>query len=1169
MQTLLLLLLACAVCTHAATATQYNAAFSPSAFAGCTASQAQSVALVCGGVSLGRVLVRGVVAYSCLQAPNGVGTLEPCLSGGADGGTVYQLGIDAVMDASASTSCTVVLPWSSIPLLAPGAASAVLCNTLTKCASTDPTCAAIFTQTVTVTVSVPTWARSLVPTYTFPYDYVRLSRRKIAMAVAAAGYPSTVPATDALRIDQARAFLGNDDADDQIQAQCLNNTLFPQGIRTRGGYSQPRVTDASQRTFPCTQDYNQCKCQGDGNGCSQSVGSGVVTNGQGCAIYYCGAGSNGKTYTYLASTSTCWKASNVDAPVTGYALGEYSSRINVPDTSVSCCNNCKQGPCGGTCNRADDQVRYIYPKKTPSELMGQYINSSGDSTNIASIAMSNTISTNPAINQKLLLNTTKMPSGGFSGISSQRNGNTADTNDYRYYLQLVDNSDVLPSSRRGGTYQTLDMGSRVTSLVCAQCGSDTAFWSGVCSRKWPAKNQPCNHPDSSFCTRCGSNVQEPGVTAFKSYVLGISPTGTLYQTNAQGTTQVRIYVDVQISIATTFPDQLSATRVVASANMREGVYIDAPTGSKTVLMVVAGASNPPDPYAKTTLAGTTTNTSVGMIVVHEPAADVAFARFSAFNTTNPWSKLRNPLISGQPLGCAECLPDQLTALANSSGAAAWTLWYAVTSDINDNFLPPGMSNTNIYACNDIGYSDRIFQEDDCDQPQIDTSFISITSPLLSRIENFGPVQGCANGECPCGGVNNPRSFGGRAQSYGCIVREGKSDMCRPNMPSAALVHNFQDFRTALAISGNGVVSTSQRAAVNQMLPLDWNASRPNYWLGKDLSAQKSLALYYQVGPKARAASAYEVTGTANLLVSSAVVVAIPPPPLPYLAVTYYCGCVDPNNANPVQTLSGSLVISFTTSSSAYINTGFEYTLSLTYSDGSATCRFGSSATARVVAKQNFINSPTVAFTCTTTSAFKRTSSLQLGIAPYSTQPGYSPSQTPTVQYLQPCSCTSKLPYNPSGPCFLKSIMVSGTADFSFALTCPEKCPLTGCEIQNPTATPPVIVVTEPNGTTTVTQPPIPGNDNVPVPRPAPQPGTSVPQNSTPNVPGAPGANATNATKPTPVPQADDGSSTTLYIMIGVGVGGAVLLAIALILIVVCCCKSKEEEEEEARKEKIE
>jgi hypothetical protein len=153
-----------------------------------TAALVQQLDVDCDGVrQSGKAIVLGVARLTCATGlVDGVcsNTVSPLNA------YAYIVGVQMQFSAKSTVTCNTTVPWYLVPNGNVNCFSAERCYTQ----SGDPSsaCKEIFLKGISVTLSSPTYMRTINPTgVEFPYTYVQLSREK--MAGASASYNNPIP----------------------------------------------------------------------------------------------------------------------------------------------------------------------------------------------------------------------------------------------------------------------------------------------------------------------------------------------------------------------------------------------------------------------------------------------------------------------------------------------------------------------------------------------------------------------------------------------------------------------------------------------------------------------------------------------------------------------------------------------------------------------------------------------------------------------------------------------------------------------------------------------------------------------------------------------------------------------------------------------------------------
>lgn len=1135
-------------------------------FASCSKTPKDTARIICNGTLVGEALIFGVVAVSCIEA----NTAPACAGGGGapPPAIVYQIAVQLNVPVASMDPCSLALPWSAVPSSV-DAPNNVLCGSLTRCSVADAQaqkCTPIFTQQVVFNVSQVTFKRTVSGQHKFPWDYLRVDKRKLPLAVVGNGYPldpgsgGTCP--DQIHGDQATLFLKNDDGDDNQAYKCLNATAYHSGIRTRGGGA--KSLNSCVRNVPCTQDYNDCGCDRSGNGDRL-----ITTNDDGCAINYCSSSSFAKDVSYLASTHSCWQLDQQTA--TGLTLGEYVPQVDVLDSSKSCCGVCGLSPvhCATDlrCNQPNSTNRYIFPSQTPLALARYYFNEGGGCANGCKLSMSNRLSTNSSIFNQLNGNTTRLFESAISGMIGQGDVD---------YLQTLFNGSDIPAVRRNGVYSTLhnelEPTPQITALVCASCGTAGNFWSTVCSAEWGTQTINSGYKKPKPGTKM------PGIAATKSYILGFEPTCTLYQTLKAGQTEILAskYVNVRAQVLSGFPNTGQSTSLdLINAELGTGPQTSSIAPAlgvfTTFINTVGIQGNVRDPLPIVG-SGCTSDAAQSacfgtVLVVCEPYADAMYERTRSIGTLNPWRSLRNPRT--QAPFCANCMPDELTQLAGSKQGR--TQWYFLGRNIMGDYrvAKPAMQD----ACNLNGMSpEALFTVDDCDQTYLNIPDRQMPDNLFgdARTAKCKGLTSSSKLACPCGETKSVqvsseenayfKQQSGQLQSAVCMGSTATNDFCRPRTTAATAGRAMEEFRRN--IQNPAMDRTAVRKAVEDVaLPLGWNFERPNYWVAADISGGKNLALYYNAAQNAGDA---KTQVSMSVLVPSTAVNAVGPEPTAFLFSISYCNC--PSLNAPLTPLVGTMLVKLNPNTSGAYTT---YPFALRLDWPNASCIFRSSLTNTLIVSPTLTTASCAEFVCTPNALYERTAGGTLTITSNPQEQGRAP--TTVVQYLYSCTCMNKYSTNTQNAqscgtnnadlCVFKNPPFDKARELQFQmdLFCPDN--QTSGTVPGSTTTPEPAAPPPPD-VQNPTNLPAPGQPSAaPVPN---QPATPLPVPPLPTpTPSANASNTTvgNTTAPTPgEEELEDDSKTQLYIFLGVG--GALLVGglIVLVLVLVFCCNGDPDEE---------
>lgn len=1114
----------------------------------------QTAAVTCNGQAGGTATVLGVYRYNCGGANALSGS--PCTTGV---NFAYRLGLSVQYTLLGSAACQVQLLWSLIPSAANTAG--LNCLSAVDCNGAAGSCTLVYTRNVTVSLDQPTWARGLTPTYSFPYTYAVLSRRKVALAPVG-GYAS-VPAGlsgDALeraRVLQSTLMLANDDGDDGNAYHCLNDTAFEQGIRLRGCCAAPDTKNG--RFYDCTQDYNKC-------GCDQPRHQ--LKNSDGCATFYCVNSASSPSVSYLASAGSCWGVSSGTAA--NLQVGEFAAVSNAVDSSYSCCLNCDEGqtcngnwPSSGTpCNVV--RQRFVYPSLTAADFAQRYVDTW--KTSGGQVAMSNKLVSNTS--SIMNNNSTRVFPFALSGFDT--------SDDVVYYRELTTGTDV-PTVRANGVWSTVGgMGTqpvgRINALVCSSCSTSSFSQQYVCNQVW---GQPAGGGGGGYTYPTPNSVQ-PGVTATKNWLLGTSPTCTMYDV---GSVSSSVYSNVNVTVNGV--GEARATNVIIGGATRT-TTTSTNGGAMVVLMTSLNQQQlPRDPYEQFVL--NTADNAIGNMVICEAGVGLAQTQLQRFSTHNPWQGITST-------GCDGCLPDELTRAYNST--AARVLFHWINSGIQLSYRGP--QDRSVQLCNRNGFGDYLFTRapasDDCDQPQlnaplqVDNSRRDVpTDPSVYLGVPYTCRDDPAQLSCSCGGTNpggrpsenNPDrvfSVAGKLQSYLCMQKPGLTTMCRPSVVEATIGGWYHKARR-LRAAGTAPSDLQQLLSTISAgtLPPDW-ATKPNYWVGKSVAAQTTLSMYYQPGPVtlqsvSSGATQYFTVAGVDIVLADSKLIPIPATPAALLVATAYCPCQKVG-----VTASGTLYI--TLENTATTTTGYQFTASLAWGGSGVSCTFGTSNV--ITVRNNNQGTPegstAVPFRCTFTGAYDCGQFGSLTLTPVTSSNGEQLLQRRYA--VMSCDCTATFAKAGDPTCFLSNSDARLNKFSTNVPQCRSSCGATAAPPAAPTFTATATIAA--NGIQP--QPPLPPGATpalsvTPTLSPLPSGARAVPTATlTPAI--GKGANTTgnnSATKDdVEDPETEDGWE--LGWIIGLSVGGVVLIGVALIagvLIIYYCTREKTVDPAEKGKHKTE
>ena len=1112
-----------------------------------TAALVQQLDVDCDGVrQSGKAIVLGVARLTCATGlVDGVcsNTVSPLNA------YAYIVGVQMQFSAKSTVTCNTTVPWYLVPNGNVNCFSAERCYTQ----SGDPSsaCKEIFLKGISVTLSSPTYMRTINPTgVEFPYTYVQLSREK--MAGASASYNNPIPGDSPelrrTRTLQSQLMLANDDADDNYK-RCLQNTKFEQGIRTRGCCSthplQKDDGEPNQRAYGCTQDFYKCCCENNDQD-SRTLAS------EGCVIKYCNQNTDrsNNALNYLSSTSNCWSLEQGQAPQ-NISSWEYLARIGgYADKTISCCKNpvCNNpcigsSPCDGyycvngnkdfpePCNNFTHGLyRYIFPAWTPRDLFQRYAVGLGSVGVRKSIMGYGSIQPSlrvvnmscdleAATNGSLARNTTRLGLYGVNDITTDE--------DLAYYYSLIKDNDV-PENRKSGVWRSITQHGKIRSLICGRCAQLGKNPDNGCREFNPLITDTSCYKRRTASSTLYKGEPNPTVWAEKTWIIGSSPSSF---TNTFPDTSAILLVDVKISM-TTIPGVLS----LGYSDI--GATSSAINSANTLNVMIIGLTintNPCDPYASSLPSGASVDSTEGMVVMCEPYVGAASKRLKNFGASNPWDRKK----------CADgsCLPDYQTTTWTTSfpGRNIYqpTLIYYIQKAIEQSYaVNPSAFQRN---CGTNGFSDEIFAyQDDNDQVQVhapspfdapirkdrieqSSSFTSVSRECLTLSESRGPDWGCPAGD-------NAANYGksgmiGREQTALCMQEDSATTFCRPSFTSAAAGSLFEQLRRAIINEAKPDEINRLRTEISsKILPPQWRKDYPNFWFGANVQKKSQLVMYYQQGvpftppqdPKAKADCSEPIT--IYSIVGDKSLTFVPTTPTPILVSTSFCPCQKPDAA-----VSGSLVLKHTTEDASYITTGFPYTLELTWNNLACT----------ITSPLTVLNKPdgkgtSVPFKCPKAPQKTFTAPI-LKITPVLSSTSLQQKLTSTF-YLKSCDC-----YNEYGVANVKDcLLVHGQNGVYFELNAKGGSESCSSKPNTPTGNTEPINPTPPASSTGS----IPGTTNVPTPtKPAPiPPNPSVSPTKGPSDKDAQNAQGTGT---------EEAQDWTIYYIIG----GVVATAIGIAIVV--------------------
>jgi len=420
---------------------------------------------------------------------------------------------------------------------------------------------------------------------------------------------------------------------------------------------------------------------------------------------------------------------------------------HTPDLTQSCCGDCENCACAlGDSPSSPEYVAY-FPQTSPLEAYGLFIGSTGGGFMLDADTGGRANST---------YNTDTPMFIGALGWPL-----VPESPDQSYYSQLTacpptDTQCLygqglwLPALRRDPLTQQGYASDVDGKLAC-----------GYCTQGMPAL-RACGDP------------AVPALIAVQSYVMGMSPTCRLWSASDDSTLKFDVVVTVTGNTGTV----TTASFLDLSLDNQEIIV----SNDDATIFVTIDAN-----IEQSALDDPLITDSFFATCAPDASGDDLYPLDPSTwgSDLSPWSNRLGP-ITGQP-NCYGCMPDD-----QSSVPGEIRLWWYMNATQAAAFV----DLTNVGAVNKVGVTNRIVQQDDCDNL-------------------YGNFSGCAPGTAP-GLQSNACAAGGMAALL-------------PSVTAAQVARAFNNYRQLLAAASTtayGPLGTEAGA----YLPPSWTFEAPNYWI---------------------------------------------------------------------------------------------------------------------------------------------------------------------------------------------------------------------------------------------------------------------------------------------------------------------------------------------------